>query len=71
MKAKKLCTATTQQLRGLLGSSLTTSGRAPNEMTDGALGDVLLDLNLGVTDLLCNLRCVGWKHNLTEVFYGI
>lgn len=65
-----LCT-TTQQLRGLLSSSLTTSGRAPNEMTDGALGDVLLDLNLGVTDLLCNLRCVGWKHNLTEVFCGI
>lgn len=58
MKAKKLCTAYVQL-------------RAPNEMTDGALGDVLLDLNLGVTDLLCNLRCVGWKHNLTEVFCGI
>ena len=57
-----------------LYACLTTSGHAPNETTDGVLGDLLPDLDQGITELLDSLKCNlaasdGPKHNVPEVFY--
>ncbi len=40
-----------------LYACLTTTGYAPNEMTDGVLGYFLPDLDQGIIELLDRLRC--------------
>lgn len=53
---------------------LTIPEHAPNEMTDGVLGDLLPDLGQSITELLDSLRfnlleSDERKHNVPEVFY--
>lgn len=56
MSLQELKIVLVRMARTCLYACLATLGHAPNEMTDGFLGDLLPDLHKGITELLDSLR---------------
>lgn len=84
MKVKKMMQQASKLFQNFLGATpngnllvcLTYIRHAPNETTDGLLGELLLDLDQRITELLESLKwnlvlSNGTKHIVPEVFYWI